>query len=166
LKPVKQSDLLAAFLSALGGTVADAPAAKPANNEWAARSLRVLLAEDNVVNQRLATRLLEKRGHSVLLAENGIAALALLDQQTVDLILMDLQMPKMDGVEATTAIRQRERGLGTHTPIIAMTAYAMASDRDRCLEAGMDAYLSKPVRAEELYRLIDRIAAESPKTAC
>jgi CheY-like chemotaxis protein len=113
-----------------------------------------LLAEDNTVNQRVATRMLEKSGHTVLVAENGRKALDLLDREQVDLVLMDVQMPVMDGFEATALIRQRENGTGRRLPIIALTAHAMKGDRERCLAAGMDDYLSKPIHAPDLHRAI------------
>lgn len=117
----------------------------------ASRRLRVLLAEDNPVNQKLAVALLQKQGHSVNVATNGHEALALLPQQEFDLVLMDVQMPELDGLETTRRIRAREEGTGRHVPILAMTAYAMPGDRQRCLAAGMDGYLSKPIRSQELY---------------
>src|SRR4029079_15391766 len=120
----------------------------------AGRALRLLLAEDNPVNQKLALRLLEKRGHSVVVASNGEEALKAIEQHAFDLLLMDVQMPVMDGFEATAAIRARERGSGSHLPIIAMTAYAMKGDRERCLEAGMDGYVSKPIQPRELWQTI------------
>ena len=121
------------------------------------KGLRILLAEDNLVNQKVATRLLEKRGHSVLIAGTGQEALTLLESHAVDLILMDLQMPEMNGIEATRAIREDVRYGNRRTPIVAMTACAMESDRKRCLDAGMDGYLSKPVRAAELYEMIESL---------
>jgi two-component system, sensor histidine kinase and response regulator len=115
----------------------------------------VLLAEDNPVNQLLATRLLEKRGHHVIVAHNGTDALAALDRQRFDLVLMDLQMPEMDGFEATAAIREREKGGGFHIPVIALTAHAMKGDREKCLAAGMDGYLTKPIRTHELDDILE-----------
>jgi len=117
--------------------------------------LRILLAEDNAVNQRLATRLLEKRGHSVTVAATGREALAALENATFDLVLMDVQMPDMDGLEATAAIRAREAGLGRRIPIIALTAHTMKGDRERCLAAGMDGYVAKPVIAAELIAAVE-----------
>jgi two-component system sensor histidine kinase/response regulator len=108
---------------------------------------RILLAEDNVVNQRVALRILQKEGHSVVIAGDGVAALKALSEQAIDVILMDVQMPEMDGLEAAQAIRRRERGGRGHIPIVAMTAHAMAGDRERCLNAGMDDYITKPIRA-------------------
>jgi signal transduction histidine kinase/CheY-like chemotaxis protein len=157
LKPVRPSDLLSAMLSALGKNIVKAAATPAAEIPEPARSLRILLAEDNPVNQKLALRLLEKRGHSVLVAGDGQEALALFETNAVDLILMDLQMPKMNGIEATKAIRESRRNGSARTPIVAMTACALASDRQRCLDAGMNGYLSKPVRAAELYEMIDKL---------
>jgi CheY-like chemotaxis protein len=122
------------------------------------RALRLLLVEDNPVNQRLARRLLEKRGHSVRLAGNGREALAALASDRFDAILMDVQMPEMDGFEATAAIRAAERAHGGHIPIVAMTAHAMSGDEERCLAAGMDAYLSKPIEPRHLFALLDELA--------
>ena len=122
-------------------------------------ALRILLAEDNRVNQFLAVRLLEKAGHQVETAANGRAAIAALEQNRFDLALMDLQMPEMDGLEATARIRERERGSGAHLPIIALTANAMVGDRERCLQAGMDGYLSKPIDSERLLAEIQRVQA-------
>jgi signal transduction histidine kinase/FixJ family two-component response regulator/HPt (histidine-containing phosphotransfer) domain-containing protein len=119
------------------------------------RRLRILLAEDNKVNQQLAISILHKQGHSVEVVANGKEALAALDARTFDLVLMDVQMPQMDGFEATAAIRAREKGTGRHTPIIAMTAYALKGDRERCLEAGMDGYVPKPARSLQLLRAIE-----------
>ncbi len=126
------------------------------DDEAPQRPLRVLLAEDNATNRRLALRLLERKGHHVLVALDGRETLDLLDRNPVDLILMDVQMPNLDGLAATRAIRERERGRGVHTPIIAMTAYAMAQDRTRCLAAGMDEHMPKPIRPDDLYRMIRR----------
>jgi PAS domain S-box-containing protein len=131
------------------------------------RGFRILLAEDNPVNERLARRLLEKRGHVVVVAANGREALARLDEGSFDVVLMDVQMPQMDGLEATAAIRARERVSGRHLPIIAMTAHAMKGDREKCLSAGMDDYLPKPVRKEELCTVIEaavRAAQPQPST--
>jgi signal transduction histidine kinase/CheY-like chemotaxis protein len=157
LKPVRQSDLLCAILAALGQSLGIAPGDPLVETQRAVRSLRVLVAEDNPVNQRLAARLLEKRGHSVLIAQDGRQTLALLEDHGVDLILMDLHMPRMNGIETTKAIRKGGDANSLHTPIIALTASAMASDIQSCMDAGMDGYVSKPLRAEELYRAIDKL---------
>jgi len=122
--------------------------------------LKVLLAEDNVVNQKLAARMLERRGHAVTVVPDGKAVLEALNKGQFDLILMDLEMPEMNGLEATRAIRKRERQTGGHIPIIAMTAHAMKDHMDRCLQAGMDGYLSKPMRSDELYAKIDKVTAQ------
>jgi two-component system, sensor histidine kinase and response regulator len=172
IKPIKQSDLLNSLQQVLGLPAADVrkPAeASPESAELAAlvppaRSLHVLLAEDNAVNQRLALRTLEKHGHTVVVASTGKEALAALDWQTFDLILMDVQMPEMDGFEATLAVRAREQATGRHVPIVAMTAHAMQGDRERCLEAGMDGYVAKPIQAKELLRAIAaHVAPTSPQ---
>ncbi|GGG67464.1 response regulator [Edaphobacter dinghuensis] len=119
------------------------------------KALHVLLAEDNPVNQKLAIRLLEKRGHQVVLANNGKQALAALEKSDFDLVLMDVQMPEMDGLEATRLLRERERSTGKHQPVVAMTALVMKGDRERCIDAGMDGYLSKPIRQQELDEVLD-----------
>jgi CheY-like chemotaxis protein/anti-sigma regulatory factor (Ser/Thr protein kinase) len=121
------------------------------------RRLRILLAEDNVVNQRLVVGLLEKRGHTVVVASTGREVLTILAQQPVDLVLMDVQMPEMDGLEATAAIRTQERQRGGHLPIIALTAHAMKGDQERCLAGGMDEYVSKPIQAQELFAAMARV---------
>jgi CheY-like chemotaxis protein len=122
-----------------------------------ARPLRILLAEDHPVNRRLAQRILEQDGHTVIAAEDGLQALAAVDREPVDLVLMDVQMPGMDGLETTRAIREREKRKAGHVPIAAVTAHAMSGDRERCLAAGMDDYVTKPIHAEALRRLIERL---------
>jgi len=117
--------------------------------------VRILLAEDNAVNQKVAIRLLEKFGYSVVLAENGLIAVKMAEQQTFDLILMDVQMPEMGGFEATAKIREFEANLGRHTPIVAMTAHAIQGYSDKCLEGGMDGYISKPIHAATLKQAIE-----------
>jgi CheY-like chemotaxis protein len=119
--------------------------------------LRILLAEDNIVNQRLVVRLLEKYGHTMIVASTGREVLAALAQQPVDLVLMDVQMPDMDGLEATAVIRKQERQRGGHLPIIALTAHAMKGDQERCLASGMDDYISKPINAQTLSAAISRV---------
>lgn len=118
------------------------------------------MAEDNVVNQTLAFRLLEKRGFVVSIAVNGREVLAALEKEDFDLVLMDVQMPEMDGFEATAAIRQGEQVSGRHIPIIAMTAHALKGDQERCLAAGMDAYISKPIRTHDLFATIESVMSK------
>lgn len=158
-KPIRQSTLLDAIMTALGAAGAAAAAADGPGVGRAGRSLRVLLAEDNAVNQKLAVRLLEKRGHRVTVANNGREALAALDRDRFDAVLMDVQMPEMDGFAATAAIRERERASGAHLPVIAMTAHAMKGDRENCLAAGMDGYVSKPLRPDELFTALEGLAS-------
>jgi len=158
-KPVRQDELLDAILTALGTrpTKETSPALVTRHSlREISNHLRILLVEDNAVNQVLAARLLEKRGHSVIVAGNGKEALAALEKQSFDLVFMDIQMPEMDGFEATAAIRGKEKRSGNHLPVIAMTAHAMVGDRERCLAAGMDDYLTKPIRPEELTGLLAR----------
>jgi two-component system, sensor histidine kinase and response regulator len=121
------------------------------------KNLRVLLAEDNVINQTIAIRVLKKRGCVVTVAENGQAALNACATQSFDLILMDIQMPGMDGLEATAAIRKKEIATDAHMPIIAMTAHALKGDKERCLAAGMNGYVSKPIRTIELFAAIESV---------
>jgi two-component system sensor histidine kinase/response regulator len=157
-KPIKQSELLDCIKQSLGhgGQLLEASSlvTRPSAPERG-RGLRVLLAEDNSVNQKLGVRLLERRGYAVVVAETGRAALEALAKQPFDLVLMDVQMPEMDGLEATALIREREKTTGKHIPIIAMTANAMIGDRERCLAAGMDAYVSKPIQIRELLAVIE-----------
>ena len=124
--------------------------------------LRILLAEDNFVNQKIVQGLLEKSGHRVEVAANGLLAVERLGKDTFDLVLMDVQMPEMDGISATKLVRQQEAMAKSkrRTPIIAMTANAMKGDREKCLDAGMDHYISKPIRFEELINAIARVSAK------
>jgi len=125
----------------------------------------VLVAEDNPVNQRLAQHLLERRGHTPILAANGREALEIVMHDQFDLVLMDLQMPEMDGFETTASIRARERDTGApRMPIIALTAHAMQGDRQRCLDADMDGYVAKPIKPVELFEVIDRVMAAAENT--
>ena len=121
---------------------------------------RILWAEDNLVNQKLAMRPLEKRGFEVIVAGDGRAAVAEFEKGSFDLILMDVQMPKMDGFGATATIRAKEKSAGGHIPIVAMTAHALKDDQERCLAAGMDGYVSKPIRMSELFTAIDSFLAD------
>jgi two-component system, sensor histidine kinase and response regulator len=168
VKPVKADELQIAILAAMSGAARDKriPAASRQDVTSAAGAgksakLRILLAEDNPVNQRVALHILQKGEHSVLAVGNGREAVDALAREQFDVVLMDVQMPEMDGFEATNAIRTKEKITGSHLPIIAMTAHAMQGDRERCLEAGMDEYLSKPVRAAELLRVIQQFAPKS-----
>jgi signal transduction histidine kinase/DNA-binding response OmpR family regulator len=155
-KPVKHSELWNAIQSALGKSAAKAPEALPAALAEPPRKLKILLAEDNPVNQYMAVVLLEERGHRVQVANNGQEVLDLLATDAeFDLILMDVQMPVMDGFQATEAIRLRERDTGAHMRIIAMTAHALKGDRERCLAAGMDDYIAKPVQEEDLLSTVE-----------
>ena len=159
-KPVSQSELHEMLFMLLDGEAAKTPEGAlitrhVTHEKRAGASLKILVAEDNLVNQKLAVRMLEKRGDQITVASNGLEALAALQTGAFDLVLMDIQMPEMDGFEATAAIRESERGTGKHQPIIAMTAHAMKGDDDRCLNAGMDGYLTKPIRSEELHALLD-----------
>jgi CheY-like chemotaxis protein len=159
-KPVFHSQFLAGVHSALGrGAGKQSPAPrypKPSVGDGTA-PLRILLAEDNPVNQRVALRLLEKLGHSVTIVGDGLEALRTSGTGAFDVVLMDVQMPGMDGLEATAAIREREQGTGVHIPILALTAHAMTGDRERCLAAGMDGYITKPIQTAEIAREIHRI---------
>jgi signal transduction histidine kinase/CheY-like chemotaxis protein len=163
-KPIRQADLLSQICRLLehdrkgdepAGRVLDppAPAIQPA---------KVLLAEDNVVNQRVAVGLLTRRGHQVTVANNGAEALALSAREKFDLILMDIQMPEMGGLEATAGIRKREAADGTYTRIVAMTAHAMAGDRDRCIAAGMDGYMTKPFHQSRLFEVVEQGSTGAP----
>jgi two-component system, sensor histidine kinase and response regulator len=162
-KPIKQSDLLNAIVSVLPSTAPPTPTAfpRPPVLTKSQRALHILLVEDNPVNQRLAVRLLEKRGHSVVVANNGKEALVALAKEPFALVLMDVQMPEMDGFAATKAIRQLEESTGAHIPIIALTAHAMRGDRERCLAAGMDAYLSKPLQAQQMFEVIEQLVSHA-----
>ena len=161
LPPAGQCRLGAALPQALGGDPADLvrhPGGAQSRPQSPARALRILLAEDNPVNQKLTVRALEKAGHHVTVASDGARALSALEHADFDLILMDVQMPVLDGLAATEAIRHREQGSGRRTPIVAMTAHAMKGDKERCLSAGMDGYIAKPIRLAELYRVIGATA--------
>ena len=160
LKPIRQSELRESIALVLGA--GERSGAIPLVTRYSLHDardpmavLRILVAEDNAVNQRLLVRLLEKRGHRVVLAVDGRQAVEALRQESFDLVLMDVQMPEMGGLEATTIIREKEKKTGKHQPIVALTAHAMTVDRDRCLAAGMDGYLTKPIRPQELEQILD-----------
>jgi CheY-like chemotaxis protein len=164
-KPVKQSELWDAIVTALHVPVhaKTRPSALRERALGATRALQILVAEDNPVNQQLALHLLERRGHSAMVAENGREALAAIEKHTFDLVLMDVQMPEMGGLEATRAIREKEKSTGAHLPIVAMTAHAMQGDRERCLEAGMDGYLAKPLDPKIFLQTVERAALPGHK---
>lgn len=163
-KPIGQAELLEAVRYVLGakqGNGGPSPLA-PRHSLREARlssSRRILLAEDNAINQKLAARLLEKRGHTVVVAADGHQALAALDKESFDLVFMDVQMPGMDGIEVTKALREKEKTTGNHLRIVAMTAHAMKGDRERCLAAGMDGYIAKPIQVKELIQAVESMAA-------
>jgi signal transduction histidine kinase/CheY-like chemotaxis protein len=169
-KPARRADLLEAMklilsMKTAGGDVRESSETASLVTVHTLRErrtqLRVLVAEDNAVNQALARRLLEKRGHTVVIAENGRVALEALEREAFDLILMDVQMPVLGGLEAAACIRERERaaGCGARIPIVAVTANAMAGDRERCIESGMDEYLTKPIQARDLFATMERVMA-------
>jgi len=169
IKPLRQNDLLHTIRRVLKAHAPEAgvinawrdSVRRPERILPPASSLRCLVAEDNVNNQQIALGLLAKQGHSVVVVGDGQEAVEALDRESFDLVLMDIQMPRMDGFEATERIRSRERSTRTRTPIIAMTAHAMTVDRDKCLAAGMDAYVSKPIRRAELAQTIASVVTKS-----
>jgi signal transduction histidine kinase/CheY-like chemotaxis protein len=163
-KPARQSLLLESILSMLGETPPRPDSAVLTRHKVneAHRPLRILLAEDNAVNRLLATKLLEKCGHTIVSAVNGREAIAAVTADAFDIILMDVQMPEMDGLEAAAAIRKMEILTGTHVPIVALTAHAMKGDREICIAAGMDAYLSKPINPQDLFELVESLTWITP----
>lgn len=161
-KPAKQSEMLSAILSAaFNENASRTQDTTPVTDEYPLPKMSILLAEDGLANQKVALGLLGRWGHEVVVASTGVEAISLWKQQSFDVVLMDVQMPEMNGIEATKEIRKLESGSGSHTPIIAMTAHAMKGDRARCLEAGMDDYLAKPVRRPDLHRVLRPFAANS-----
>ncbi len=172
-KPIKQSELQNTIIAALGvvprpPNPASVPVPRPVHeavSNVSQRPLHLLVAEDSVVNQTLAVRLLERRGHTAEVASNGRQAVAALETQRFDAVLMDVQMPDMDGLEATANIRAQEQATGAHTPIIAMTAHVMQGDRERCLGAGMDDYVAKPIQADALFAILERLLPDVIPTA-
>ena len=163
LKPVLKTDLLNAILAALGNQPSAMPTlvTRHSLRESAGR-LKILVAEDNAVNQKLMLRVLEKMGHLTALAQTGRQAVELSAAENFDVAFMDVQMPELDGLAATAAIRQREKKTGAHLPIFAMTAHAMKGDRERCLEAGMDGYITKPVRFSDIEQTLQRLESPQP----
>jgi PAS domain S-box-containing protein len=164
LKPIRQSELREAIARVLGARQSEG--ALPLITRFSLEDarepdayLRVLLAEDNLVNQRLAVRLLEKRGHRVVVAATGLEVLGALEKESFDLVLMDVQMPEMDGLEATAAIREKEKTTGLRQAVVALTAHAMKGDREKCMAGGMDGYLTKPIRPQELDELLETYVA-------
>jgi two-component system, sensor histidine kinase and response regulator len=162
MKPIKQSELLDAIATILGAAPPTVDA-RPAHLQATAAKLRVLLVEDNPVNRHFARTILEQQGHAVVLAENGRAGLQRYEAEHFDVVLMDVQMPEMDGLEATAAIRRRESVTGEHVPIVGVTAHAMKGDRERCLAGGMDGYVSKPIRPEALFTAMDAVVRRHPR---
>ena len=170
LKPIRQSELREAIAKVLGareqeGMIPLVTRYSLGDARDRSEMLRILVAEDNLVNQRLVVRLLEKRGHRVVVAINGKEALAALEKETFDIVLMDVQMPEMDGFEATAAIRKKEKSNRQHQIIVAFTAHAMKGDHEKCLAGGMDGYLSKPIRPQELDEVLARYGARHQVTA-
>jgi len=163
VKPIRQSELLESIRNVLQKGPEKKPAVLVTRHTLreVRNRARILLAEDNAVNQMLAVRLLEKRGYAVSVAADGRAALTALERDSFDLVLMDIQMPGMDGFEATAAIRGKEKLTGAHIPIIAMTAHALKGDQERCISAGMDAYVCKPIRTSELFSAIESLLAST-----
>jgi two-component system, sensor histidine kinase and response regulator len=166
LKPIRQSELREAIARVLGareqtGAIPLITRYSLADAREPGASLQILVAEDNAVNQLLVRRMLEKRGHRVLVVNNGREVLTAIENESYDLVLMDVQMPEMDGIEATLAIREKEKEQDSqsHQAIVALTAHAMKGDQERCQAAGMDDYLTKPIRPQELDKLLDRYAA-------
>ncbi len=163
-KPVQQSALLNAIVTAMDGppaAVIPQPRAAQSISYPGRAPVRVLLADDNAVNRKLALRILEKRQYVVETASSGREVLLALDKQAFDIVLMDVQMPELDGLEATAAIRKKEKSTGKRVPIVAVTAHAMKGDRERCLGSGMDGYIAKPIQARELYAEIERLLSDS-----
>jgi CheY-like chemotaxis protein len=169
LKPAKQSRILDAIITSVGvdaiSAKYDAPEVDLVSTQAADGPLHILIAEDNEVNQKFALRALKKAGHTATVADNGLKAVEAFANERFDLILMDVQMPEMDGYEATAAIRAREADSGTAIPIIALTAHAMKGDRERCFAAGMNGYVTKPVKTKALLAEIARVTAPSESVA-
>jgi CheY-like chemotaxis protein len=168
LKPIHQSSLFNAIVSIMRDEQQEGDRTRERYLQTlvpSKRRFKILLAEDNAFNQKVAVGMLENMGHTVAITANGQEAVEAVKREAFDLVLMDVQMPVMDGFEATQAIREYEKGLRKHTPIVAMTAHALLGDRDRCLAAGMDDYVSKPIRSLELARTLENVARERPYEA-
>lgn len=168
LKPIHQSSLFNAIVNIMRDEQQGGDRTKERYLQTllpSKKRLKILLAEDNAFNQKVAVGMLENMGHTVAITANGQEAVEAVKREAFDLVLMDVQMPVMDGFEATQAIREYEKGLRKHTPIVAMTAHALLGDRDRCLAAGMDDYISKPIRSLELARTLENVARERPYEA-
>jgi two-component system sensor histidine kinase/response regulator len=165
LKPVRQGELLEAICQGLNKRSQQEPAPRLTRHTLPEdkRRAHILVAEDNAVNQTLVRRLLEKRGYLVTVANDGRAAFEAFQAEAFDLVLMDLQMPEMDGFEATAAIREREKHIGGHIPIVAITAHASEGDQEKCLVSGMDGFTTKPIRTSELFAVIEKILGDIPK---
>src|SRR6202790_4500661 len=165
VKPIRQGELLDAIWQVQDGTARKQPEALVTRHTLREEKqrIRILLAEDNAINQTLAVRLLEKRGYSVTVAPDGQAAVEAFQTGGFELVLMDIQMPRMDGFQATAAIRASEKLTGGHIPIVAMTAHALVGDQERCLASGMDGYVSKPIRTKELLATIERMLGDRLK---
>ncbi|HEY3455077.1 MAG TPA: response regulator, partial [Bryobacteraceae bacterium] len=162
-KPIRESELREALRTAYGktlkgGATRSAALGVTSSDKRTVGPLRILLAEDNTINQRLTVRLLEKRGHHVVAVNDGVEALEALERDSFDLVLMDIQMPRMDGFQATAAIREREKSSGAHLPIIAITAYVLKGDAERCLRAGMDGYIPKPISPKDLIAIVETVS--------
>jgi len=168
-KPIKQSELFDLIISVIGDPEAQTNRAngrlRESRKTKRSSGLRVLVAEDNEVNQLVAKRIFEKMGHRVTVVGNGKEAVAALDKRKFDFVAMDVQMPLMDGLDATAAIRKAEEKTGKHVPIVAMTAHAMKGDRERCLGAGMDGYVAKPIRSSELGKAIAEILGKDRRAS-
>jgi CheY-like chemotaxis protein len=168
-KPVKQSELFDLIISVIGEPEGHAAQARTAAGGRRAvkraLGLRILVAEDNEVNQLVAKRIFERLGHRVTVVENGQEAISALQRRKFDLIAMDVQMPVMDGLDSTVAIRKSEEKTGGHMPIVAMTAHAMKGDRERCLAAGMDGYVAKPIRSSELEKTLSEVLGKTSRNA-
>lgn len=156
-KPIRRSKLYNSILGALAGArkKKETPERTQIESRLKGKALKILLAEDNPVNQKVATKILEKQGWQVTIANNGKEAVELVEKDAFDLVLMDIQMPEMDGLQATIEIRKREKAAGKHVPIIALTAHAFEKDKKECLELGMDAYTTKPIKIQELFGVIE-----------